>query len=386
VPVGGLGVSPSLALVPATLDFAGELVGKSTAPLTFAVANAGNTAVNVMSLSLTGAEASWFQLVNPPATPFAVGPGMSVSVAAQFAPKAVGSGTASLDLATDDPAMPLVSETLSGIGVTSALFAQPATIDFGPTMVATAAAPRMLTVTNLGDTPIALADAALSGATPAAFTVGGLAGSLAARASAMVPVGFTAAAAMDYAATATISTTDGSSPPATVMLAGRGVSGLLAATPDNLDFGRVGVGTSAARSVVLSNQGATPVTIATLAADSPFSVENGAAGLVVAPGATSAVVVDFDPTAGGAAAGQLTATLSDGAPPLALVALSGTGAKPLAPGCSCALARTRATGGALLFLLLFLFLWLRFAAALAARRYDRSIRRTALSTSTKSRS
>jgi subtilisin family serine protease len=95
--------------------------------------------------------------------------------------------------------------------------------------------------------------------------------------------------------------------------------------PSALNFGGQSINTtSPARVVTVTNPGAVPVTVSTIAATTNFAVTHNCA--VLAPAASCAANVTFTPTAQGALAGTLTITSDVGA---ATVALVGVGEKSL---------------------------------------------------------
>lgn len=76
-----------------------------------------------------------------------------------------------------------------------------------------------------------------------------------------------------------------------------GRAGTLAVDADRIDFGAVAVGGTAARSIGVSNDGDTDLLVGAIdALDAPFSfASDGCSGTTLAPGASCALAIDFDP-------------------------------------------------------------------------------------------
>jgi hypothetical protein len=118
--------------------------------------------------------------------------------------------------------------------------------------------------------------------------------------------------------------------PSVVTLTGTGVStpapGNLAISPSSLSFGTEPVSSSsAAQSVLVSNNGAGSITISSVGVSGPFAVTGGTAPVTLNGGQTITLKATFSPNAAGAASGSLTIDSTAGNSP-ATVTLSGTGA------------------------------------------------------------
>lgn len=105
--------SPSIAVTPAALDF-GNLSVNTTADRTLTVSNTGTESLNVTGITSTNARFS----VTSSAS-FTVAAGAQQTVTVRFAPVAAGNQTGMLNIASSDPAKPVVTVSLSGAGVDS---------------------------------------------------------------------------------------------------------------------------------------------------------------------------------------------------------------------------------------------------------------------------
>jgi hypothetical protein len=108
--------APSASASPGSVVFAatqpaGTLSGPASTPVT--VSNSGTEPLSVTSLSYTGADPGDFVAYGCPGV---VDPGSSCQIDVRFAPQAQGARSATLDIATTDPAHPTLAVSLSGTG------------------------------------------------------------------------------------------------------------------------------------------------------------------------------------------------------------------------------------------------------------------------------
>jgi hypothetical protein len=97
----------------------------------------------------------------------------------------------------------------------------------------------------------------------------------------------------------------------------------------SIAFGDVQVNTPSTQSVTLTSTGTVPVTIsgATLTG-AGFTLPGAAFPAALSPGQETTLNIEFDPTAAGAATGQLTITSNSSTDPAVVISLSGTGTAP----------------------------------------------------------
>ncbi|QHN03510.1 choice-of-anchor D domain-containing protein [Granulicella sp. WH15] len=113
--------TPQAALTPASVNFNSVATGSSSAAQTFTLANHGNAALSISSISLGGTKAFAVGSNNCGAS---LAAGSSCTISVTFTPSAVGSATATLTIADNAPGSPQ-SSTLTGTGTAS-----PAAADF----------------------------------------------------------------------------------------------------------------------------------------------------------------------------------------------------------------------------------------------------------------
>jgi Abnormal spindle-like microcephaly-assoc'd, ASPM-SPD-2-Hydin len=99
----------------------------------------------------------------------------------------------------------------------------------------------------------------------------------------------------------------------------------LSASATNVNFGSVNVGSPTAQMVTVTSSANSNVSIAAVASGAGFSV-SGSANMVLSPNQSAAIYVNFDPTAAGAATGNLSVTTSSS--DNLQIALTGNGVAP----------------------------------------------------------
>jgi Abnormal spindle-like microcephaly-assoc'd, ASPM-SPD-2-Hydin/Protein of unknown function (DUF1573) len=121
---------------------------------------------------------------------------------------------------------------------------------------------------------------------------------------------------------------DGGSAPAVINLSAMAVSSQaqISVNPTAINFGTVSNGLKVTSNLVLSNNGATSLTISMLTlTGSDYTISGLTTPTTVAPGQSAQAVVAFSPTVAGSAPGSLTITSSDPNNPTVTVALNGAG-------------------------------------------------------------
>ncbi len=336
VPITGAGVSPTVALDPATLDFGGQLVGHTSASRTVHVHNTGTGALAVTALAITGAQAAAFTLPSAPSLPASIGPGGTLDVKLAVAPTAAADLAADLEVTTDSPDAPNAVAHLTALGISTALAVTPTSIAFGTVHAGAAAPPIAVTLTNLTSDPITLTDGVLGGGRPQDYTVSAVAGVLAPGATATAMIAYAPAAAAQSAATVTFASTDPAIPSAIVTLDGRAVSAFLTVDHMTVDFGSIDTGDhSGPKAVAATNTTTAMLTIQSItSADPQFTVDVGSALAPLAPGASTAFTLTFAPTAAGSATASVAITLAGARSPEVIVTATGTGIGAPSDGCS----------------------------------------------------
>jgi len=199
---------------------------------------------------------------------------------------------------------------------------------FGSQALNTPSAPQMVTLTNSGDTPLAVMSVAASGD----FSeTDNCASGLAVGASCTISIVFTPTE--PGARTGAITITDNAADnPETISLSGTGAGAGLAFSTGLLTFPSQMLGTtSAAGTVMVMNSGTQPVSFTAIAATGEFAVTQGAnmcsTSTTLAVGASCTIYVTFTPQAAGNRTGSLMLTDNATGSPQTVM-LSGTGTAP----------------------------------------------------------
>lgn len=114
--LSGQGVAPDINVAPKSINF-GKTVTSDVVTRQVTVANRGKQPLEVSSTSIGGANPSAFQVISGGGS-FTVEPGSSHTVTVQFAPGEAGQFSASLVVASNDPANPTTTVYLSNTQTT----------------------------------------------------------------------------------------------------------------------------------------------------------------------------------------------------------------------------------------------------------------------------
>ena len=322
--IGGPTSAAIVSLAPASLAFGDQLEGTPSAATTVTVNNAGNAALTVTSVVVTGD----YSRVNH--CHGSVAAGGSCNVIVTFTPTVTGPDPGSITITDNNDAVTGSTQTipLSGTGVAPVAGVSPLSLDFPNQLQATTSAPMTFTLTDTGTAALTIASITPSGDFAESDNC---AGSVAAPGSGnpnscTILVTFTPTAMGTRAGSITITdnnnAVNGSTQ--TVTLSGTGVAPLVSLSSSSLTFSAQSVGTrSSAQTVMLTNTGTAPLTISSITAGGGFSQTNNC-GTAVSAGANCAISVTFTPIGAGTSTGTLWIFDSATGSPQSL-ALSGTG-------------------------------------------------------------
>lgn len=310
-PVGTLSANPL------SVAFGNVVVG-SSASQSFTLTNSGTASVTVSQVSISNGSFSVMGLT----LPATVGAGQSVNVQLQFAPQAAGNITATASVTSNVSSSPIVV-SLTGTGDSPAISLNPSSVNFGSVSMG-GSSQQNVTVTNTGNAPLTLTAASATGS---GFSLGTLAvpQTVAANQSTTFSVQFAPTSTGNASGSISIvSNAPGS--PAVLGLSGMGISGsVLSASPTNLAFGSVTVGTNSSQTVTLKNTGTSSVTISQAAASGAgFSISGLSLPVTLGSGLSTTFTASFTPSAAGTASGNLTVT-STASNSTLVIGWSGTG-------------------------------------------------------------
>ena len=323
-----------LSVSAASVSFGGVALN-STATQAVTLSSTGTAAVTVTSATVTGTGFA----VSGASFPLTLNPGQTVTLNLQFSAQQAGAAAGALTIASDSPQGNVVV-SLGGTGVAATALNGISCSQTSMSGAGTDACTANLTATApAGGVSIQLASNNAAVTVPASVTVP--AGSTGA--------GFTATvAAVSALQTATLTATSGTAS-ATLALQLLPVlpagSGVLSVGATSIAFGGLALNAAATQAVTLSSTGTVAVTVTSATvAGTGFTVSGASFPLVLTPGQTATLNVQFKPVTAGAATGQLTVA-SNSAQGSLVVSMSGTGtAVPTLNAISCSQASMSSAG------------------------------------------
>lgn len=329
--------APAISISATSLTFASTTVGSPSASQSVTVTNSGTAALTLSNFATTGA----FTTTGTGSTCTvggSVAAGASCLIKVQFKPTAVGAASGALTITHNATGSPTVV-ALSGTGTaapvpTVALSAT--SVAMGSTVINTAAATKSVTVTNSGQAALSFSSLSIAGTNAASFSNTGTCSttaSVAAGGSCTLVIGFKPTTAGSQSATLTLQS-NASNGAQSLALTGTGQAAaapVLALSPTTQDLGSVTLSQSSALTrLTLTNSGTANASVTGVTVAAPFSApasvvagDCGTVPFTLAAGASCKLVVQFTPTAVGAASGTVSVT---GTNVSAQAALTGTGA------------------------------------------------------------
>jgi hypothetical protein len=319
--------APVLSTSVASVAF-GNVPVNTPATQTVTLSSTGTVALTISGATVTG---SGFTLASG-TFPMTLNPGQTAALSVQFDPSAEGAATGQLTLTSNSSANSSAVVALSGTGQPQLIGLTCANASIGgtgtdlctETLSGPALAPGFRVALSSNNPAVTTGPAALvqTNSTTAQFTVN------------VTPV--------PAAETAILTATAGSVTE-TFTLALTVPVPVLSTSVASVAFGNVPVNTPATQTVTLSSTGTAALTISgATVTGSGFILASGTFPMTLNPGQTAALSVQYDPSAEGAATGQLTLTSNSSGNSSTVVALSGTG-EPQLTGISCAMASITGT-------------------------------------------
>jgi hypothetical protein len=330
----------NIRLNPTSLDFGTVTVGDAPAQLTAAIQNTGTgdlTVTGISRCSGTSAEYSW-----SPGTPVTVAPGASRALTLTYTPRDAGADAGCLALASNDPDSPSVNLALAGTGSVPPppptpvpdIDVTPAALDFGSVVLGGSTA-KIVRVTNVGTGPLTVTGIAVcAGTSPEYAWSPDAPFSLEAGANREISVTYAPLTAAADTGCLEIASNDPASGFIRVTLTGAGVQPPPASvadirvTPTRLDFGSLAVGQSLSRNVTIANAGTATLSVTGIGRCTGTSAEYGwspAAPFTVAPGASRAVTITYQPSGAGTDSGCLQVRSNDPDAAVTQVTVAGSG-------------------------------------------------------------
>lgn len=325
--------APALTATPSVIAFGSQTIGAAAATQNVTLANSGNVALALTSITVSGSASVTLGANNCGAS---LATGASCIVPVLFAPTAAGNVSATLSVASN--AAPL-QVAISGSGTTQAVgtpvLSEAGPLIFADTQVGASSAIHTTTFSNAGNAALKIATLTLSGSQPGDFVVGGscaAGATISPSASCTITTSFKPTAAGARSADLMIVTDGGAQ--FHLALSGNGVAVVasvpsLAINPQSFDFGAAAVGGAApTKRFTLTNSGTAALTLTGATFSGPFAAVADSTGcaafpFTLAPGASCDLVVSYTPASAGGANGNVVIQ-SDSAANWT-IALSGSG-------------------------------------------------------------
>ncbi len=312
------GTGPAVSLSQSSLTFASQQINTTSGSQSVTLTNTGGATLNLTSIVPSGD----FGSTNTCGATLTANANCSISVT--FTPTATGTRTGAITI-TDNAAGSPHSISLTGVGTSPnpvASFSVPS-LNFGTQQINTTSAAQNVTLTNTGNSALAVSGIAASAPYSQTNTCPA---SLGANANCVISVTFTPTATGTQ--TGSVQVTDNAAgSPQSVSLTGIGATAVVSGasiSPTGLTFAGQTTGTtSAPQSLTLTNTGNGALSITSIVPSGDFAQTNNCGSSVLA-GASCTINVTFTPTATGARSGAITFTDNAPTSPQAIT-VSGTG-------------------------------------------------------------
>lgn len=224
----GAAATSTATLTPTSQDFGSVTVGATSADYNFNFANTGNTAINGVTISVSGPfQESTTSSTGGDNCPATMDPGTSCTIILTFNPTTIGSLSGALTVTSSSTTDPTLSSTLTGMGIgtgeADSVFLSPASQDFGSVAIGSVSPDIKFTFTNTGTSTVSNVSVSMTGP----FKSGGSSGTtctstLAAGASCTIDLVFAPTTAGSSSGVLTVTSSSSTSPAVTATLTGTG--------------------------------------------------------------------------------------------------------------------------------------------------------------------
>jgi len=315
--------TPQISLSSSSVQFGTVTVG-STGNSTLTISNAGTADLTVSLITLTGTGFGATGI----ATPKTISAGQSASLALTFQPTIAGAASASLSIASNDPATPTSTVALSGTGSTTTTQAgitlTPSSANLGNVTVGSSNS-QTFQVKNTGNGVLTITQATVSGT---GFSTPGLTVPLSINPGLTSTFNAVFQPAAAGSATGSISIlSNAPTSPTTIGLSGTGVAAteILTFSTNSVAFGNVDTGSSSTQGVTITNTGNSNVQISKITVSGTgYTLSGASTPVTLTPTQSTTLSVIFSPTTTGSLPGSVTVTSNATGSP-ATITLTGTG-------------------------------------------------------------
>lgn len=317
VPLTGGALSPDIQLSATSHDFDGAPIGQAQHWL-LEISNSGDGDLIITDITTDRVDF----MISYPTFPQTVPAGEFVSVVVVFVPSVTGLITGELTIMSNDLDEPVLTVSLSGLGLVPDIVISETRHDFGGVAIGSVTE-WILTVSNTGTGDLIVenivSDNTVFAVDVSSFTVPSGGNQLVSVTFAPVGEGLTSGQL-------TIVNNDPDEPVRSVLLSGEGlVPDIEVVTSHNFD--NVPVGNFARWTMTVSNMGTGALVISGIGSDHPdFTIDQ--TSFTVMPGGSYDAIVTFAPSQGGAISGQITIVSNDPDEQFVTVYVMGTGLVP----------------------------------------------------------
>ncbi len=210
--------APAIQVNPTSINFGNDVVGISLSQALI-IKNTGTATLTITQVTATGSAFS----VSGFLLPLNVNAGQQTTITVAFLPTVIGSASGNISIVSNAPTSP-TSVGLSGTGIaaTFTLSISPTSLSFGNVTTGTSSATQNVTITNTGNSNVAISQINLIGA-GYSMTGGGAPVTLSPAQNLILTVQFSPTSAGTVSGTISI-VSNATGSPATVSLSGTGVS------------------------------------------------------------------------------------------------------------------------------------------------------------------
>jgi hypothetical protein len=311
----GMAAPAAASVAPTMLSFTQTLNTTSSAQAV-TVTNTGGQALTLAAIALSGTNAAEFAIgaTSTCVTGTVLNANANCAVQLTFRPTVAGARTATLSIAHNASGSPS-TVALNGTGTATpqpAISLSVASLSFGPVSVGDKSAAQTVTLTNSGQAPLTLATLALGGAAAADFSLAGTCANgmtVAPAATCALQLTFAPTAVGSRSGSLTVTSNASNGNPA-VALSGTGAQYALSVNPPSATLtSEVGV-TSPPVQAVVTNTGASPITLSSVSITGPFMLQQGSnpcssGPIDLTPGQACNLYIAFLPATANPAAGEV---------------------------------------------------------------------------------
>jgi len=294
VGVTGTGLSPEIAVSPASVPVGGVNVGAS-ASWSFVITNEGNSTLTVSGITSDNARFT----VSPQSASIPAGESRTVTVT--FTPAERGNQSVVITVTSNDSDEATLIVETSGTGLSPEITLPTVNLSLGDVNVPGVVS-GMFTIVNEGNAPLIVSSITSDNEV---FTVSPQTLTVEADTSAPVDVTFSPVVRGEQSATITILSNDADEPSLTVQVSGTGRLSDMTVSSASIAFGDVDAGSSSQRTFMITNNGNDTLQVTSIISSHPeFTVTPSSAS--VTAGESVTVTVTFSPVSMGERSGVIT--------------------------------------------------------------------------------